>query len=214
MNIINNYRGFSYPDHRGIPQLEKDEVKDIFLIGKIRCVGKLEEVFMPNVLRNETQGRYDDRYRQTQFDPYGRNPYYRYDRDYQRDVQQERRHNRQQRSDVYDDNRDYGEPQDWDYVEEYYWYIPGPYTGYGPNNYQRSDERILDDIVDRLTQHGQIDATNLTISVDQGEVTLSGDVQSRWAKRMAEDVADSVPGVRDVNNQIHIQNRPQTDRNY
>jgi osmotically-inducible protein OsmY len=80
----------------------------------------------------------------------------------------------------------------------------GPHTGRGPRGYQRSDDRIREDICDRLTRHGRIDATDVNIAVNSGEVTLSGMVDTREAKRLAEDIAESVHGVRDVTNQIKV----------
>ncbi len=78
----------------------------------------------------------------------------------------------------------------------------GPYTGVGPRNYKRSDERICEDVSARLTEHGWIDASDIDVNVDNGEVTLTGTVDSRATKRLAEDIADSVPGVRDVHNRL------------
>lgn len=80
----------------------------------------------------------------------------------------------------------------------------GPYTGRGPRGYQRSDERIREDVCERLTRHGRIDASDINIRVANGEVTLEGSVQDRDAKRLAEDVAEDVFGVRDVNNQLKV----------
>lgn len=85
----------------------------------------------------------------------------------------------------------------------------GPYAGVGPKNYQRSDERIMDDIYDRLTRHGQIDARDINIDVKNGEVTLTGTVDSRRTKRMTEDVVDSVRGVKDIHNQLRVQQQNQ-----
>jgi hypothetical protein len=84
------------------------------------------------------------------------------------------------------------------------WLIPGPYTGRGPRGYRRSDERIMEDVCDRLTQHGQLDASGIAVDVNDGEVALKGSVNSRRAKRMAEAVAESVNGVWDVNNQLRV----------
>ena len=84
------------------------------------------------------------------------------------------------------------------------WQVPGPYTGRGPRDYQRSDERIQEDILDRLTQHGQIDASDISVQVSSGDVTLTGAVNTRQEKHMAEDVAESVTGVRDIQNQIKV----------
>lgn len=90
------------------------------------------------------------------------------------------------------------------------WGIPsrtprGRFTGRGPKGYTRSDERIREDISDRLEQHGEIDATEIEVRVTNGEVTLEGTVEDRWMKRLAEDVAEDCPGVKQVNNRIRIQ---------
>jgi hypothetical protein len=87
-----------------------------------------------------------------------------------------------------------------------YWLIPGPHTGKGPRGYQRDDERIREDVNHRLTQHGQIDASDIDVSVQNGEVTLHGTADDRQQKRLAEDIAEDVPGVRDVHNNIKVQN--------
>jgi hypothetical protein len=100
------------------------------------------------------------------------------------------------------DEYGYNEPDTWTYTE--FWLIPGPFTGVGPQGYQRSDDRIEEDINDRLTQHGRLDASDINVDVKNGEATLSGTVNSRREKRMAEDIADSVPGVQDVHNHLKI----------
>ena len=81
----------------------------------------------------------------------------------------------------------------------------GPYVGVGPKGYRRSDERIFEDVCERLTRHGRIDARNIEIHVKDGEVTLKGKVTDRMTKRMAEDVADKVRGVKDVHNELRIE---------
>lgn len=80
----------------------------------------------------------------------------------------------------------------------------GPYAGRGPRGYRRSDERIRADVNDALTEDGWIDATEITVTVERGEVTIEGTVESRAMKRLAEDVAEGVPGVRDVHNRLTI----------
>jgi BON domain-containing protein len=80
----------------------------------------------------------------------------------------------------------------------------GPYTGRGPRGYTRSDERIREDVCERMSLHGQLDASDIEVRVASGEVTLIGSVSSRYAKRMAEDVVDGVSGVREVNNQLRV----------
>jgi osmotically-inducible protein OsmY len=86
----------------------------------------------------------------------------------------------------------------------------GQYVGRGPQSYKRSDSRIEEDINERLTQHGAIDAEQIQVSVKDGEVTLSGAINSRMEKRLAEDVAESCWGVRQVHNQLRVQQQQWT----
>jgi hypothetical protein len=90
----------------------------------------------------------------------------------------------------------------WSYTEM--WIIPGPFTGRGPKGFQRSDERIKEEVCERLTQHGQLDASEIEVQVNGGVVTLTGAVDHRQAKRMAEDTVEGVSGVKDVHNQIRV----------
>jgi len=80
----------------------------------------------------------------------------------------------------------------------------GTHAGKGPKGYQRTDERIREDVCVRLTDHPEIDASEVEVRVDGGEVTLSGTVEDRRVKRLAEDVTHSVSGVRDVHNQLRV----------
>ena len=89
---------------------------------------------------------------------------------------------------------------------------PGPHTGRGPKGYQRGDERIHEDVSERLMDDGRIDATNIEVTVTDSEVTLSGVVESRRIKRLAEDIAESVRGVRDVHNHLRVGEREEGDR--
>jgi len=78
------------------------------------------------------------------------------------------------------------------------------HRGRGPKGYTRSDERIRDDISDRLTDDRHVDASELDVQVANGEVTLSGTVQSREERRRAEDIAESVSGVKHVQNSVRV----------
>lgn len=93
----------------------------------------------------------------------------------------------------------------WTYIEETWWVVPGPYEGIGPKGYRRSDERIHEEVCERLTRHGRLDASEIELEVRDGEVTLSGMVQRRQEKRLAEDIAESVSGVHDVHNHLRVQ---------
>lgn len=79
------------------------------------------------------------------------------------------------------------------------------HAGRGPKGYQRSDERITEEVNERLTRDPDVDATDIEVRVDNGTVTLSGTVDDRQSKRVAEDIANEVWGVTDVQNQIRVQ---------
>jgi hypothetical protein len=80
----------------------------------------------------------------------------------------------------------------------------GHYFGRGPKGYKRSDERIREDINEELTVHPDIDAFEIEVRVEGGEVTLTGVVEDRRSKRLAEDVAERSSGVTDVHNQLRV----------
>jgi Predicted periplasmic or secreted lipoprotein len=80
----------------------------------------------------------------------------------------------------------------------------GSHRGRGPKNYTRSDERIREDVNDRLSDDDHVDASDIEVSVSNCEVTLDGTVTHRSAKRRAEDVAESVSGVRHVQNNLRV----------
>ena len=78
------------------------------------------------------------------------------------------------------------------------------YRGLGPSNYTRSDERIREDLNERLTEADDLDASGLSVEVSNGIATLTGTVEQRWMKHRAEDIVEACTGVRDVNNQIQV----------
>ena len=86
----------------------------------------------------------------------------------------------------------------------------GSYAGRGPKGYRRSDDRIKEDVCEQLTLHPDIDASEVEIKVQAGEVTLTGTVDDRQTKRMIEDVAESASGVKEVNNQLRVKQREST----
>jgi osmotically-inducible protein OsmY len=82
--------------------------------------------------------------------------------------------------------------------------MEGPYKGKGPKGYVRSDEKIQDEISESLYHDSYVDASDIEIEVKDGEVTLTGTVADRSAKRRAEDQAERITGVHDVTNNIKV----------
>lgn len=78
------------------------------------------------------------------------------------------------------------------------------HSGRGPKGYVRTDERIREDVCDRLSWDDEVDATDVTVRVQNGEVTLEGSVETRHMKRLAEDLAEGVSGVTDVHNTLRV----------
>jgi osmotically-inducible protein OsmY len=78
------------------------------------------------------------------------------------------------------------------------------HRGKGPANYARSDERIRELVCEALSDAHEVDATHVDVTVKNGEVVLSGTIDDRNQKRMAEDIAERISGVKDVQNQIRV----------
>jgi len=78
------------------------------------------------------------------------------------------------------------------------------HRGRGPRGYTRSDERIKEDINDDLTDSWSLDASNIEVEVSGGDVILTGTVDSRYEKRLAEDIAEDVSGVKNVENRLRV----------
>ncbi|MBE1161822.1 BON domain-containing protein [Dyella acidiphila] len=88
----------------------------------------------------------------------------------------------------------------------------GAHRGIGPQNYTRSDERVRDDVCDRLTDHPEVDARHLDVTVENGVVLLQGTVSDRVMKYGAEDCSWHVNGVKDVDNRIRVDRRQPQQR--
>jgi osmotically-inducible protein OsmY len=78
------------------------------------------------------------------------------------------------------------------------------HRGRGPKGYRRSDERIKEDVNDRLSDDYYLDASDIEVMVQNTEVTLTGTVRNRNDKRRAEDLAESVSGVTNVENRLRV----------
>lgn len=73
-----------------------------------------------------------------------------------------------------------------------------------PKNYQRTDERIQEDVCEQLSRSG-LDVSDISVNVAGGHVTLEGTVHERFIKHAIEDCVDDCSGVQDIDNRIRVQ---------
>ncbi len=92
--------------------------------------------------------------------------------------------------------------------------MKGPHSGKGPKGYTRTDEKLKDDINERLYHDSHIDASDIEVTVLNGEATLTGTVENKMIKRRIEDVIESVPGITDVENRLKVRSSTSTVGNY
>lgn len=78
------------------------------------------------------------------------------------------------------------------------------FRGRAPKGYERSDERVKEDICERLMHDPYVDATEISVTVKSGLVTLEGTVNDRQQKHQAEDLVDATSGVKDVRNNLTV----------
>jgi hypothetical protein len=79
----------------------------------------------------------------------------------------------------------------------------------GPKNYTRSDERIREDVCERLMQ-ADVDASDVTVNVSGGKVMLEGTVPERRMKHRIEDITEQCFGVTDVDNNLRVSRQDRT----
>jgi osmotically-inducible protein OsmY len=82
--------------------------------------------------------------------------------------------------------------------------------GHGPRGYARSDERLRQAVCEALTDDPDLDASEIEVSVRNGQVTLSGTLEQRWQKHHAEHLAARCRGVRELDNRIRVDKRDAT----
>ncbi|WP_434425484.1 BON domain-containing protein [Nannocystis pusilla] len=70
----------------------------------------------------------------------------------------------------------------------------GRFSGRGPRGYMRPDARIVEDINEALTYSPHIDASDIEVRVDSGDVVVTGVVDDRFIKRLVEDLIEDVLG--------------------
>lgn len=88
----------------------------------------------------------------------------------------------------------------------------GQFSGRGPRGYQRSDDRIREDACELLTEHGEIDASDMEVEVRDGTVILRGAADSGRTRRLAEELVEGIPGVHDVHNELRVNRQSAASR--
>ena len=67
-----------------------------------------------------------------------------------------------------------------------------------------SDERIREEVCERLLREARVDVSDVSVEVTEGVVTLEGSVPYRQMKHAIEDIVASCRGVADVENRIRV----------
>ncbi len=70
------------------------------------------------------------------------------------------------------------------------------------HSYSRTDERIFEEVCETLMDDPTVNASQITVKVEEGIVILEGIAGSRMEKRVAEMIIAEIPGVLDVRNEI------------
>ena len=76
-----------------------------------------------------------------------------------------------------------------------------------------TDKKIQEDVMNELEWDPEVDSPKIGVAVDDGIVTLIGEVDSYWAKRAAEKAAKRVKGVKGIAQEIVVtyEGMPRTD---
>ena len=82
----------------------------------------------------------------------------------------------------------------------------------GPKGYRRPDERVHEDVCERLAMNPHVDVSDVSVEVSNGVVMLEGTVQERREKYVIEEIAEAVFGVTEVENRLRVQRNEGTVR--
>jgi osmotically-inducible protein OsmY len=79
------------------------------------------------------------------------------------------------------------------------------HVGKGPRGWTLRDDRLIEEVSDRLMEDRLLDARHVQVSANAGVVTLSGDVPGPSDVAHAEMLARQSPGVIQVVNGLQVQ---------
>ena len=74
----------------------------------------------------------------------------------------------------------------------------------GPGSYRRDDQDIAKAIIDQFRWHTQVPDDLIKVSVENGWVELTGEVDWEYQRRAAENAVRRLTGVKGINNKIAI----------
>jgi osmotically-inducible protein OsmY len=69
---------------------------------------------------------------------------------------------------------------------------------------RRPDAQLAQELQEILTKDPELDSTEIEVEVEGGAVTLRGVVDSSDARLLAEELVESVTGVREVHNNLKV----------
>lgn len=76
--------------------------------------------------------------------------------------------------------------------------------GGGPRLRRKPDDSLAQEIHEILTSDPELDSTDIEVVVEGGAVTLSGEVEHPDARHLAEELTESISGVRLVHNRLVV----------
>ncbi len=78
-------------------------------------------------------------------------------------------------------------------------------TNNGPRGRRKSDESLREEIREILTADPELEAIDIEVEVEGGAVTLRGAVVDSDARLLAEELVESLAGVREVHNRLRVE---------
>lgn len=79
------------------------------------------------------------------------------------------------------------------------------HAGKGPRGWTLRDDRLIEEVSERLMEDPLLDARRVEVSANAGVVTLAGDVPGASDMAHAEMLARRTPGVTSVVNRLQVQ---------
>ena len=85
---------------------------------------------------------------------------------------------------------------------------PTGHRGKGPRNHARSDAGLQAHVSELLTEHDEIDASNLDVHVADGAITLTGTLDDGHMRGKLDELLGGIAGVRAIHMSIAVRGVP------